>query len=392
MESGLGKSIHFVQQISQEVTMKRHIVMQLPAKRADLTMTQAADTLPGPDQIAVRVRAVAVNPFDRYIQAMGDVIAGYLIYPVILGSDVAGEVVAVGANVTRFRGGDRVLGHAAGLEKSRNNAAEGGFQERVLLLDRMASPIPAHLSFEQAAVLPLGLSTAASALFQKDFLGLPAPTLNPTSTGEVVLVWGGSTSVGSNAIQLARAAGYDVVTTCSPRNRDYVMTLGASDVFDYRAADVERRIGDVLRGRRVAGAVAIGKGAAAACMNILAHCEGKRFVAQVSPPTSFDDVQPGPGRWRTLLPAVARMVRGNLSLAMRARRKGVPTKMVWGGALVDNEVGPMIYKTFLPEVLANGTYLAMPAPEVVGHGLEYVPKAMERQRRGVSARKLVVTL
>lgn len=372
--------------------MQRHTVMQLSAKRAALTIAQATDTLPGPHEIAVRVRALAVNPFDRYIQALGDIIAGYLRYPVIPGSDVAGEVVAVGEAVTRFRVGDRVLGHAAGLEKSRNNAAEGGFQERVLLLDHMASPIPDHLSFEQAAVLPLGLSTAACALFQNDFLGLAAPTLDPASTGEVVIVWGGSTSVGSNAIQLARAAGYEVVTTCSPRNKDYVVKLGARHVFDYGAADVERQIENVLRGCRVAGAVAIGKGAAAACMNILAACEGKRFVAQVTPPATFDDVKPGPGRWRDLLPAFARMIRGGLALALRARRKGVRTKMVWGGALVDNDVGPMIYETFLPEVLAHGRYLAMPAPDVVGHGLAYVPEAMERQRRGVSARKLVVTL
>lgn len=372
--------------------MKRHVVMQLSEKRADLTIAHATDAVPGPDQIAVRVRAVAVNPFDRYIQAMGDVIAGYLTYPVILGSDVAGEVVGVGDAVTRFRIGDRVLGHAAGLEKSRNNPAEGAFQERVLLLDHMASPIPDHLSFEQAAVLPLGLSTAACGLFQKDFLGLSAPQLNPGSTGEVIIVWGGSTSVGSNAIQLARAAGYEVVTTCSPRNNDYVMKLGAKHVFDYGALDVERRIANLLHGRRVAGAIAIGKGAAAACMNILATCEGKRFVAQVTPATSFDDVKPGPGRWRSLLPAVAKMIRGKLALSVRARRKGITTRMVWGGALVDNDIGPMIYKTFLPEVLANGSYLAMPAPDVVGHGLEYVPTAMERQRRGVSARKLVVTL
>ena len=372
--------------------MKCHRVMQLSAKRTALAIAQATDIVPGPGEIAVRVRALAVNPFDRYVEALGDLISAYLTYPVVPGSDVAGDVVEVGEGVTRFRIGDRVLGHAAGLEKSRNNPAEGGFQERVLLLDHMSSPIPDHLSFEQAAVLPLGLSTAATSLFQRDLLGLSAPRSKPASRGEVLIVWGGSTSVGSNAIQLAKAAGYEVLTTCSPRNKAYVEQLGASYVFDYSAADVERQIVTLLRGRRVAGAVAIGKGAAAACIDILAACEGKRFVAQVTPPASFDDVRPGPGRWRQLLPAFLKIIYGNLALAMRARRKGVATKMVWGGALVDNEVGPMIYQTFLPEVLANGSYLAMPAPDVVGHGLEAVPAAMERQRRGVSARKLVVTL
>jgi hypothetical protein len=60
--------------------------------------------------------------------------------------------------------------------------------------------------------------------------------------------------------------------------------------------------------------------------------------------------------------------------------------------LIGNEVGPMIFDTFLPEALADGRYAAAPAAEVVGHGLAAIPAALERQRRGVSATKLVVTL
>jgi NADPH:quinone reductase-like Zn-dependent oxidoreductase len=377
---------------AKENTMADHQALWLPATRANLVVGPASEVDPRAGEIVVRARAVAVNPFDRYIQAMGDVIAGYLAYPAVLGTDVAGEVVAVGAGVTRFRVGDRVVGHAAGLEKSRNRAAEGAFQERVVLLADMAAPIPDALSLEEAAVLPLGLSTAACGLFQQDFLGLRAPKVRPEPTGEVVLIWGGSTSVGSNAIQLARAAGYDVVTTCSPRNFGYVRRLGALAAFDYNSPSVGPDIAAALQGRRVAGALSIGKGAAAACMDILARGEGRRFVAQVTPPTSFDDVLPGKERWRALLPAITRMVAGNLSLTLRARRRGVGTKMVWGGSLIANEVGPMIYEAFLPQALAEGAYEAVPQPEIVGHGLHHVPAAMERQRRGVSARKLVVTL
>ena len=372
--------------------MPDHAALLLPAKRADLVVATAPEVAPGPGEIAVRARAVAVNPFDRYVQAIGDVITGYLAYPAVLGTDVAGEVVAVGAGVTRFRVGDRVLGHAAALEKSRNRAAEGAFQERVLLLAHMASPIPDALPFEDAAVLPLGLSTAAIALFQRDMLALAPPRLDPEPKAEVVLVWGGSTSVGSNAIQLARAAGYEVIATCGPRNVDYVRRLGAGDAFDYASARVRDDVVAALRGRRCAGAVSIGKGSAAACMDILARCEGRRFVAQVTPPTSFDDVPPGRGRWRRLLPAMARMVSGNVSLALRAQRRGVASRMVWGGSLLGNEVGPLVYETFLPEALARGRYEAAPAPLVVGHGLEHVPAALDRQGRGVSAAKLVVTL
>ncbi len=89
----------------------------------------------------------------------------------------------------------------------------------------MAAPIPHTMSYEAAAVLPLALSTG---LFQTDQLALQYPSATPKPTGQTVLVWGGSTSVGSNAIQLAVAAGYEVITTSSPRNFDYVTKLGGN--------------------------------------------------------------------------------------------------------------------------------------------------------------------
>jgi NADPH:quinone reductase-like Zn-dependent oxidoreductase len=86
----------------------------------------------------------------------------------------------------------------------------------------MTTPIPDATKFEDAAVLPLGIPTAACGLFQNDFLAMNAPSAPPTPTGQTLLVWGGSTSFGSKAIQLAAAASYDVVTTALPRNFDYV--------------------------------------------------------------------------------------------------------------------------------------------------------------------------
>jgi len=372
--------------------MVEHAALWLPTKRSRLVVGPAPSVAPGPGEIVIRARAVAVNPFDRYIQTMGDVITAYLTYPAVLGTDVAGEVIAIGAGVTRFAPGDRVVGQAAGLEKSRNKAAEGAFQERVVLLAHMSAHIPDFLTYEEAAVLPLGLSTAACGLFQKDFLALAAPQINPIPTGETVLVWGGSTSVGSNAIQLARASGYEVITTCSPHNFDYVRALGANAAFDYSSPNVKRAIIEVMRGRKMAGAIAIGKGSASACMDILAQGTGRRFVAQATPPTSFDNVPAGKGRWRKLVPAVARMLVGNLALFLRSYHRGTATKMIWAGSLISNDVGPMIYETFLPEALARGAFKAMPPAQSAGHGLTHIPEALEQQRRGVSARKLVVTL
>jgi NADPH:quinone reductase-like Zn-dependent oxidoreductase len=364
----------------------------LATKRAPFTVGPAPYTAPGDNEIVVRVRAVAVNPFDRAIQTMGDIITPWIGYPFVTGSDLAGEVVEVGALVTRFRVGDRVLGYAAGSDKRRNRAAEGAFQDYAVVLAYMAAPIPDAMAFEDAAVLPLGLSTAACGLFQPDFLAMNPPSTAPAPTGKTLLVWGGSTSVGTNAIQLAAAAGYDVVTTASPRNFDFARRLGAGAAFDYRSKTVVPDIIAALRGRQIAGALAIGAGSAAPCIDIVGACEGARFVALATPAASFDDVPAGRGRLRRLAPAAARMMVGNIALARKARRWGVRTKFIWGSDLIANAVGPMIFETFLPSALADGRFVAAPPPTVVGAGLARIPDALERQRLGVSATKLVVML
>jgi NADPH:quinone reductase-like Zn-dependent oxidoreductase len=372
--------------------MPENKALWLNATRAPFTVNLAPYTAARATEIVVRVRAVAVNPFDRAIQTMGNIITPWLTYPFIAGSDVAGHVVEVGSGVTRFKVGDRVLGYAAGSDKRRNHAAEGGFQNYVVLLAHMAAPIPDTMAFEDATVLPLGISTAACGLFQKDFLAMNPPSATPTPTGKTLLVWGGSTSVGSNAIQLAVAAGYDVVTTASPRNFDHVKRLGARDAFDYRSKTVISDIVNAFRGRQIAGALAIGAGSAASCIDIVGACQGNRFVALATPPTSFDNVPAGRGRLRQLVPAMMRMIAGTMTQTLKARRLGVRTKFIWGSDLIANEVGPMIFEAFLPAALAKGRFVASPSPTIVGTGLAKIPEALERQRLGVSATKLVVTL
>jgi NADPH:quinone reductase-like Zn-dependent oxidoreductase len=372
--------------------MPENTALWLNAKRAPFTIGPAAYPAARANEIVVRVRAMAVNPFDRAIQTIGDIITPWITYPFVVGSDIAGEVVEIGSLVTRLAVGDRVVGYAAGSDKRRNRAAEGAFQTYVVLLAHMAAPIPDTMAFEDAAVLPLGISTAACGLFQKNFLAMTAPSAAPTPAGKTLLVWGGSTSVGSNAIQLAVAAGYDVITTASPRNFAYVKGLGARDAFDYRSKTVMSDIVNALLGREIAGALAIGAGSAASCIDIVGACQGNRFVALATPPTSFDNVPAGPGRLRRLVPAIARMLVGTLTQTLKARRRGVRTKFIWGSDLIANEVGPLIFEAFLPAALAEGRFVAAPCPTLVGTGLAQIPEALERQRRGVSAAKLVVTL
>jgi NADPH:quinone reductase-like Zn-dependent oxidoreductase len=114
----------------------------------------------------------------------------------------------------------------------------------------MNSPISSSMPYEKACVLPLCLSAAACGLLQKDFLALDYPTTSPRPNGKTVLVWRGFTSVGSNAIQLAIAAGHEVITTASLKNFDYVRVLGAVGAFDYRSTAVVKDIIEASRNRK----------------------------------------------------------------------------------------------------------------------------------------------
>lgn len=350
-------------------------------------------TPPKAGQITVRNHAVAVNPLDWGIQRAGSFLYRWLRYPAVLGTDVAGEVVEVGAGVTRFKAGDRVLGHAVGVERDHNDPAGGAFQDYTVLLANMAARIPDSLPYESAAVLPLALSTAACALYEKDCLGLPHPSLSPRPAGQVILVWGGSTSVGSNAIQLAAASGYEVITTCSPGNFAYVKRLGASQAFDYRGDAVADEIIRALAGRRLAGTLAIGAGSHQPCTEVISACEGSKKLIFASPPSAPLDglLQQRPSGLR-LLTVFLGMGLAIARLITRCRRQGIHAKFVNGAALRGNEVSTAVYESFLPAALAAGTYLAAPEPRVVGHGLRYVQAALDAQMKGVSAAKVVISL
>ncbi|KAJ0423288.1 zinc-binding oxidoreductase CipB [Aspergillus carlsbadensis] len=312
---------------------------------------------PSANEILLHNRALAINPVDPSLQQRP---WWPLKYPTMLGQDIAGSVAAVGPGVTRFKVGDRVVGHAVGMTSGRQE--ENGFQKYSILSTNMASHIPEGLSFEKAVVLPLGLSTAACGLFQKDDLNLRFPTEPRTQpTGEALLVWGGASSVGSNAIQLAVAAGYEVYTTASAKNFEYVKKLGATAVFDYASATVVDDIVAALAGKTIVGAFdAIGPPATTQIVDIVLRTEGVKFVSTVKP--------------RYIAP------------------EGVTVKSILGTTLRDNEVGKAIYEDFLPGALETGSFVPAPEPLVAGEGLESVQGAVDLMRKGVSARKIVVLL
>ena len=357
----------------------------VPNPSKHLEIKEAPYTKPAPNQVVIRNRAVAVNPVDWMLPIFGGY--SWIKWPFVLGTDSAGEVVEVGSKVTRFRVGDRILGQAVGQDETINTSVQSSFQLYTVLIEDMACRIPDNVPYEAACVLPLGASTAACGLFQKDQLNLQLPTLEPKPTGETLLVWGGSSSVGSNAIQLAVAAGYEVFTTCSAPNFAYCTSLGATRCFDYKSPTVRADIINAFKGQKTAGAFTVGEGGADAALEIMHHCTGNKFVAMAT--------YPGPSAApkhfvipRTILTFVSWMI----ATTIKSKLRGIGWKLIFGTTLVHNGVGKAIYADFLGQALEKGIYKCKPDPMVVGHGLEKLQEAFDTQKNGVSAKKVVITL
>ena len=179
----------------------------------------------GDDDMLVRVRAAAVNPLDYHFlhgtPYLVRALAG-LSRPKFtgLGADMAGEVEAVGRDVTAFRPGDEVFG-----------SCRGSFAEYVVVKpDAAVVTKPAGLSFEQAAAVPVAAVTALQALRDK----------GRVRGGQKVLVNGAAGGVGTFAVQLAHAFGAVVHGVCSTRNVDLVLSIGADRVIDYTREDFTR--------------------------------------------------------------------------------------------------------------------------------------------------------
>ncbi|KAI8632686.1 GroES-like protein [Xylariaceae sp. FL1651] len=333
----------------------------LEAKANPMHLKDLAYPTAGDEEVVVKVHAIALNPMDWMIQAMGNDLFNFIKYPYVGGTDIAGEVVQAGKGVPSSvaKPGDRVLGLCLGITNM--DSRQAAFQQYAVLNSRVLSRIPSDLSSEEAAVLPMGVATATAGLYQKDYLALDYPSINPKSNGKTVLIWAGSSSVGSNAIQLAVASGYEVITTCSPKNFDYCKGLGASLVFDYSSSSLTKDLVDAFKDRSCAGAFAILPGSLEPCIEVVRHSTASKFVA-------------------TALPC-------DLELP-----EGVETKFVFATTVKDSEASKEVFEKFLPAALEKKKYQCAPKPKVVGHGLESIQGGLEELKKGVSTTKLVVAL
>ena len=147
----------------------------------------------------------------------------------ILGADVAGEVEAVGKNVTQFKAGDTVFGDLSGC-------GFGGLAEYVCAPETLLALKPSNLSFEEAAALPMASITALQGL--RDVGNIKA--------GQKVLIYGASGGVGTFAVQIAKSFGAEVTAVCSTPKVDMARALSADHVIDYTRKTLPKTVSDTI--------------------------------------------------------------------------------------------------------------------------------------------------
>lgn len=187
-----------------------------------LRLAELPEPVAGQRDVLVQVHAAGLNVLDEKIRA-GEFkqILPYKL-PLVLGHDVAGTVIAVGSLVRDFRVGDEVYARPG---KDRI----GTFAERIAIAERDVALRPRSITMTEAGSLPLVALTAWQALVERADL----------KAGQKVLIHAGAGGVGTIAIQLAKHLGAEVATTASGSNADFVRSLGADTVIDYRTQDFE---------------------------------------------------------------------------------------------------------------------------------------------------------
>ncbi|PAF33338.1 NADP-dependent oxidoreductase [Paenibacillus sp. 7516] len=180
------------------------------------------------NQVVVKLEATSINPIDwklreGYLKQMFD-----WEFPIILGWDAAGVISEIGSNVSKWKVGDRVFSRP-------ETTRFGTYAEYTAIDEHLLAKLPDSVSYEEAAAVPLAGLTAWQALFTHGHL----------KEGETVLIHAGAGGVGMYAIQLAKYAGAQVVTTASEKNHELLYSLGADQVIDYKKEKFEEILKDI---------------------------------------------------------------------------------------------------------------------------------------------------
>ena len=317
---------------------------------------------PGPGELLIEVKSVALNPLDYIQRDMGFVVAGY---PAVVGTDIGGIVLSAGPSVPADapKVGARVTAFANTFY-TQASPNYGALQTRVVVRASMTCAIPQSMSFNEAATLPMQVATTWSGLYT---IGVPRSGVDP-SAKKGILVWGASSSVGCGVVQAAKSLGFSVYATASDKHHDYIKSLGANRVFDYKSNGVVESIVKVAKQDGMTldtGYTAVG--GLAECQAILKEFKGNGTSKLASAPPLATDAP---------------------------TMEGVEQKFVFApyGADARDEHFHFAFTEWLQGKLARGEYTPSPAIKVIDGGLESANKALDELRSGVSATKLVLEL
>lgn len=383
--------------------MATHLAAVSPAKGQPFELQTRLTPKPGPDELLIAVKSVALNPADAYMRDQGVFIPTY---PTVIGFDLSGLVLEVGHNVptgatdgtVSFQSGiTRVAAYAAFFWRS-CNPDYGAFQERCLVPWQHAVPLADKgISWNHAATLPVAVEVPLNAW---DIMGIPrlgesgasAPVSaspsrtdingekernNNTGKREALLIWGASSSVGTMGVQTARLLREDpnssfaaVYATAGSANKGYVGSLGADRVFDYKDSRV---VNEIVSAAKQDGLVIrycfLATGQLAACQSVL-----KAFLGE------YQEGKTAKIASAPVVPADAEEV------------PGVETIFVFPSMVEEERLEQFRYwiGTCLREDLVKGTIRPSPEPSVVRKGLGAINAGLDKLLRGVSCTKLIV--
>ncbi|THV06445.1 GroES-like protein [Dendrothele bispora CBS 962.96] len=233
---------------------KTHAAIATTSPGHFTTIQVPTPATPDPGQVLIKVEYASMIILDTYINDLGHRVQPQD-YPVILGFNGAGTIMQVGEGIDDLKVGDRVT--AVMFGKSERKAMQEYVVQPRSVVAKIPSSLPLSAALSAAATIPDNFITAFSALFSPSYLGFPYPSFipsppppsDPSTTSPSpplttpILIYGAGTTTGQYAIQLLHATGYtSIFATSSPKHHPYLLSLGASHVFDYRsptlAADI----------------------------------------------------------------------------------------------------------------------------------------------------------
>jgi NADPH:quinone reductase-like Zn-dependent oxidoreductase len=330
----------------------------IAAAKAPLEVREVETYKPGPHELLVKNEAIAFNPIEYKIAKLG---VFPIQYPAILGRSFGGIVEAVGPHVKNFKVGDKV---AAAKKSGSAGNQYGAYQRFVVVADETASKIPESIDVAIPASLTGNLSTVVGLFTGRAGLEKASLDGSAAAKGKKVLVYGGTSSVGSLAVQYVTQAGYSVVTTTSPKHNEFVTKLGASKVVDHTQEK------DVL----IKALVAEGP------YDLVVDSISIPNTVQV---TAAVLAAQGGGKLYTLLPA----------FGPETLPEGITREFASWGAVLDEDKNAGLlewaFATYLSQGVASGNIIPLPIEKVSG-GLKGVNDALKKLQKGVSGVKLIV--